>query len=83
VSILTFSITAGLPEAIALISALSEGAAFQVLGGADGGVTAHDLLGEAGLGFVCLPHIGVEGTFGDVAVKFDFRVRVALAQNAA
>ena len=62
---------------------VGERAAFEILGGADGGLAAHDLLDEAGLGFERLPHIGVERAFRDVAVDLDFRVEIALPQNAA
>ena len=39
---------------------VSQSAAFEILGGADRSLAAHDLLDEAGLGFEGLPHIGVE-----------------------
>ena len=62
---------------------VGEGSAFEVLGRADGGLAAHDLLNKPGLGFQRLPHIGVERAFRDVAVDLDFGIEVSLPQNAA
>ena len=61
---------------------VGESAAFEILGGADRSLAAHDLLDEAGLGFEGLPHIGVERAFGDVAVNLDFRIEIALPENS-
>ena len=57
--------------------------AADVLGTAGGVVAGHDLGDEPGLGFQGLPHIGVERSFGDVAVDRHFLVLVALAEDAA
>ena len=57
--------------------------AADILGLAHGAVAGHDLVDEPGLGLQGLPHIGIEGAFGDVAEDRDFLVRIALAQDAA
>ena len=54
-----------------------------VLGAAHGGVAGHDLRDEAAFRLQRLPHVGVEGAFGDVAEDLHVFVRVALAQDAA
>jgi hypothetical protein len=38
---------------------------------------------EAGLGLQGLPHVGIEGTFRDVAIDRDFLILAALPQDAA
>ena len=48
--------------------------AADVLGAADGGFAGHHLGDEPGLGLQGLPHIGVERSFGDVAVDRHFLV---------
>ena len=48
--------------------------AADVLGLAHGAVAGHDLGDEPGLGLQGLPHIGIEGAFGDVAVDRHFLV---------
>ena len=62
---------------------VGERAAFEVFGLAHGDAAVHHLIDEAGLGFEHLPHIGVERSFGDVAVDLDFGVVVALPQDSA
>ena len=57
--------------------------AADVLGAADGALAGHHLGDEARLGLECLPHIGVERSFRDVAVDGDFLVVVPLAEDAA
>ena len=57
--------------------------AADVLGAAGGVVAGHHLGDEPGLGLQGLPHIGVERSFGDVAVDRHFLVLVALAEDAA
>ena len=62
---------------------VGESAAFEVLRRADRRFSAHHLMDKARLGFQRLPHVGVEGTFRDVAVDLHLFVRVALAQYPA
>ena len=50
--------------------------AADVLGAALSVVAAHHLANEGGLGLQCLPHIGVEAVFGDVAVNGDFGILI-------
>ena len=62
---------------------VGERAALQILRRAHRGFSPHHLLDEAGLGFERLPHVGVEGPFGDVAEDLNLFVRVSLAQDPA
>ena len=62
---------------------VGESAAFEILGDADGDASAHHLLDEPGFRLVGLPHIGIERTFGNVAVNIDFGIDIALPQNPA
>ena len=62
---------------------IGECAAFEVFRLADGDAAIHDLIDEARFRFEHLPHIGIERSFGDVAVDLDFRIVVALPQNSA
>ena len=57
--------------------------AADVLGPAGGVVAGDDLADEPGLGLQCLPHIGVERSFRDVAINRHFLVLVALAEDSA
>ena len=51
---------------------IGERAAFEVFRLADGDAAVHDLIDEAGFRLQHLPHIGIERSFGDVAVDLDF-----------
>ena len=62
---------------------VGESAAFEILRRANRSFSPHHLVDEAGLCFERLPHVGVEGPFGDVAVDLNLFIRVALAQNPA
>jgi hypothetical protein len=54
-----------------------------VLGDSRSVVAGDDLTDKPRLGFQGLPHVGVEGSLGDVAVDLNFGILIALAKNAA
>ena len=54
-----------------------------VLAGTHRAFTGHNLRNELLLVFYCLPKVGVKRGLGDIAVDRDFRVHVALTDNAA
>ena len=60
-----------------------EGGAVNVLDAPQVALPRHHLPDEADLGFEGLPHIGVEGLFGDIAEDLHLGVGVVLAQDAA
>jgi len=62
---------------------VGQGGVADVLDLADVEAAAHDLGDEPGLAFDGLPHVAVEGSFGDVSQDLDLGVVVALAQDAA
>src|ERR1035441_7743797 len=59
-----------------------EGASLEVLRRADRGFSPHHLLDEASLCFEGLPHVGVEGPFGDIAEDLNFVIGVSLSEAA-
>jgi hypothetical protein len=63
--------------------AVGQGGVADVLDLADVQPAPHDLGDEPGFAFDGLPHVPVEGAFGDVAEDLHFVVVVALAQDAA
>ena len=75
-----FSTTAGLPDAIALISAYVRAPLSRSSAAPDRRFSAHHLLDKARLGFQRLPHVRIEGALGHIAVDLHLFVRVALAQ---
>ena len=62
---------------------VGQGGVADVLDLADVQAAAHDLGDEPGFALDGLPHVAVEGFFGDVPQDLDFGVVVALAQDAA
>jgi hypothetical protein len=62
---------------------VGQGGVTDVLDFADIEAAAHDLGDEPGLAFDGLPHIAVERFFGYISQDADFRVMVAVAQDAA
>ena len=54
----------------------------KVFQAADRHIAAHDLRDELGFRFECLPHVGIERAFADVAVNLDDGVLVSLPEDA-
>lgn len=62
---------------------VGESSGIHVFGAAHGRVAGHDLGDEPAFRLQCLPHVGVETAFGDVAEDLHVFVGIALAQDAS